>query len=46
MILVSSERKDPTLYGTKQLYFGPVNFKFTVEDVLQKKKKKKKAQED
>ena len=29
MILVSMERRDPTLYyGTKQLYFGPVNFKF------------------
>ena len=28
MILVSMERRDPTLYnGTKQLYFGPVNFK-------------------
>ena len=30
MILVSIERKDPTLfYGTKQLYFERVNFKFT-----------------
>ena len=30
MILVSVERRDPTLYyGTKQLYFGRVNFKFT-----------------
>ena len=30
MILVSMERGDPTLYyGTKQLYFGGVNFKFT-----------------
>ena len=29
MILVSMERGDPTLYhGTKQTYFGPVNFKF------------------
>ena len=29
MILVSMERGDPTLYhGTKQSYFGPVNFKF------------------
>ena len=29
MILVSMERRDPTLYhGTKQSYFGPVNFKF------------------
>ena len=29
MILVSMERGDPTLYyGTKQLYFGRVNFKF------------------
>ena len=29
MILVSMEREDPTLYhDTKQLYFGPVNFKF------------------
>ena len=30
MILVSIERGDPTLYyGTKQLYFGHVNFKIT-----------------
>ena len=30
MILVSMERGDPTLYyGTKQLYFGCVNFKIT-----------------
>ena len=30
MILVSIERGDPTLYyGTKQLYFGLINFKFT-----------------
>ena len=30
MILVSIERGDPILYyGTKQLYFGLVNFKFT-----------------
>ena len=30
MILVSMERGEPTLYyGTKQLYFGCVNFKFT-----------------
>ena len=30
MILVSMEREDPTLYyGSKQLYFGRVNFKFT-----------------
>ena len=30
MILASMERGDPTLYyGTKQLYFGRVNFKFT-----------------
>ena len=29
MVLVSMERGDPTLYhGTKQSYFGPVNFKF------------------
>ena len=29
MILVSMERGDPTLYhGTKQLYFGLINFKF------------------
>ena len=29
MILVSMERRDPTLYhGTKQSYFGSVNFKF------------------
>ena len=29
-ILVSMERGDPTLYyGTKQLYFGRVNFKIT-----------------
>ena len=29
MILVSMERGDPNLYhGTKQLYFGPINFKF------------------
>ena len=29
MILVSMERETPTLYhGTKQSYFGPVNFKF------------------
>ena len=40
------ERGDPILYhGTKQLYFGGVNFKFTgappQQDVLQKK-----AQED
>ena len=36
MILLSMERGDPILYyGTKQLYFGCVNFKFT--DVLQKK---------
>ena len=29
MILVSMERRGPTLYhGTKQLCFGPVNFKF------------------
>ena len=30
MILVSIERRDPTLYyDTKQLYFGCVNVKFT-----------------
>ena len=30
MILVSMERGDPTIYyGTKQLYFGPDNFKIT-----------------
>ena len=30
MILVSMERRDPILYyGTKQLYFGHINFKFT-----------------
>ena len=30
MIFVSIVREDPTLYyGTKQLYFGRVNFKFT-----------------
>ena len=30
MILVSIERRDPTLYyGTKQLFFGCVHFKFT-----------------
>ena len=30
MILVSMERRDPTIYyATKQLYFGLVNFKFT-----------------
>ena len=31
MILVSMERRDPTLYynSTKQLYFGRVNCKFT-----------------
>ena len=53
MILVSMERKDPTLYyGTKQLYFGCVNFKFTgvvttpLGRRVTKKKKKKKAQED
>ena len=29
MILVSMERGDPTLYhGTKQSYFGAINFKF------------------
>ena len=44
MILVSMEKGDPTLYyGTKHLYFGSVNFKFTgggdhpnQEDILQK----------
>ena len=54
MILVSMERGDPTLYyGTKQLFFGHVNFKITRGGVvtiplrktcykkLQKKKKKK-----
>ena len=29
IILVSMERRDPILYGTKQLYFGRVNLKFT-----------------
>ena len=30
MILVSMERRDTALcYGTKQLYFGVINFKFT-----------------
>ena len=34
MILVSIERRDPTLYhGTKQSYFGFVNFKFIKEVV-------------
>ena len=53
MIVVSIERRDPTLYyGTKQLYFGLVNFKFTgggkhpLGRRVTKKKKKKKAQED
>ena len=48
MVLVSMERRNPTPYdGTKQLYFGPVNFKFTGggnhplwEDVLLKKLRK------
>ena len=42
------ERRDPTLYyGTKQFYFGSVNFKITgggnlppYEDVLQKRLRK------
>ena len=53
MILVSLERGDLTLYyGTKQLYFGRVNFKFTgggnhpLRKTCYQKKKKKKAQED
>ena len=49
MILVSMKRGDPTLYyGTKQLYFGRVNIKFTGvvttslrKTCYQKKKKKK-----
>ena len=51
MILVCMDRGDPTLYyGSKQAYFGHVNFKFIgggvvttppQEDVFQKK-----AQED
>ena len=37
MILVSVERGDPTLYhGTKQSYFGPVNFKGWVTTPLGK----------
>ena len=53
MLLVSMEREDPEIdYGTKQLYFGHVSFKFTgsgnhppQEDVLQKKRGGR-AQED
>ena len=52
MILVSVERRDHTLYyGTKQLYFGCVNFKITgggnhpLRKMSYQKKKKKKAQE-
>ena len=46
MILVSMERGDPTLYyGTKQLYFGHVNFKFTEGPSLGRRVTKK-AQED
>ena len=45
MILVSMEKRDPTLYhGTKQSYFGPVNFRFTPPPLgkpCYKKKKKK-----
>ena len=48
MILVSMKREDPTLYyGTKQLYFGRVNFKITgdgnspLRKTCYKKKKKK-----
>ena len=48
MILVSIKRRDPILYyGTKELYFGRVNFKFTgggnpLRKTCSKKKKKKK----
>ena len=43
MILLSMERGDPTLYyGTKQLYFGRVNFKSTGGGTTLPKK----AQED
>ena len=38
MILVSMERGDPTLYhGTKQSYFGPVNFKLPLVNHVTKK---------
>ena len=47
------KRRDPTLYyGTKQLYFRRVNFKFTGcnhppgRRVTKKKKKKKKKKEE
>ena len=49
MIFVSMERGDPTLYyGTKQLYFGRVNFKFTRggNNPLLGRRVTKKAQED